>query len=207
MRSYPFLSELFKNILAKSKAIQGRFFFCPKLGNELNSDELGQVILDEIAPQRLFPKYPLVVAQPPMSFGHYSSRSVEWENNLFVMFFLKTTYNSSSNQITNPNPSTRTSTHTVPEDWHDMKRCAVNFIRVLDQLSREKRLINTSFRLHQERHKTIRPVSFIGADNLSGVRLEFYGSVFLGCDMEDYVAADIATIEIPVEDSHPEHQL
>lgn len=207
MISYPYIQDLFKNILAKSRGVQGRFFVCPKNGTEINSDELGQIIQDLVIPARLEKKYPLALMMAPQSFGKYTDKKGEWEKYRIMMCFLTTTYYSATNQTMTPNPNTKTSTHTIPQDWHDMKRCAVNFITVLDRFTRSQGLINSTFRLDQERDRIVTPVSEIGADRASGVRLEFMASLFIGCEIEDYDEADILSIEVPALDSHPEHQL
>jgi hypothetical protein len=207
MRSYPYIKDLFTNVLSKSKAIKGRLFLCPKMGTEINSDELGKLIDDLVIPARLEKKYPLALLMPPVSYGFYTDRKGEWETYRMMMCFLTTTYYSGTNQVMNPNPSTNTSTHTIPSDWHDMKRAAVNFIYVLNRFTKEQGLINTAFRLEQQREKIFTPVSEVGVDRASGVRLEFLASVLIGCELEDYDETDICSIEVPEKDSHPEHQL
>jgi len=211
MISYPFIQDLFTNVLSKSKAIKGRLFVCPKNGTEINSDELYALIEDLVVPNRLEKKYPLALLMPPVSFGQYTTWPTagngEWEKYRFMMCFLTTTYYSGTNQTMTPNPKTKTSLHTIPQDWHDMHRCAVNFIRVLNRFIKSEGLINTSFRLDQERDKVITPISEIGTNRVSGVRLEFNGSVFIGCELEDYDAEEVCSIEVPAADSHPEHQL
>ena len=142
-----------------------------------------------------------------MSYGFYTDRNGEWEKYRIMMVFLTTTYYSGTNQVMAPNPSTNTSTHTIPSDWHDMKRCGASFITVLNRFTKEQGLINTAFRLDQEREKIFSPVSEVGVDRASGVKLEFMASVLIGCELEDYDEADIASIEVPEKDSHPEHQL
>lgn len=207
MRSYPFITDLFTAVLSKSKAIQGRLFLCPKMGTEINSDEFGALMKDLVVPDRLGKKYPAALLMPPQSYGKYTDKNGEWDEYRFVMFFLTTTYYSATNQTVNPNPNTKTSTHTIPQDWHDMKRCAVNFIYVLDKFIRKELLINKAFRLDQEVKKKITPVSEIGADRASGVMMEFFGSVAIGCKLEDYDPDVVDTIQVPEEDNHPEHQL
>jgi len=203
MRSYPFIEELFTNVLDKSQAIKGRFHICPKYGLEINSDQLGEVMQDLVKSSSKN-KYPLALLMPPRSTGNYTGKNGEWENYRLVMFFLTTSFYNGANQVKFVNPNTQTSTHTIPEDWHDMKRCAVNFLKVLDQVQRQKSLITDQFRLGQD-SKIFDPVSNIGADRASGVRLTFTASLFLGCELEDYNEADISSITVPAADSHPEH--
>lgn len=207
MISHPFISELFKNVLSKSRGIDGRFFVCPSMGTEINSDELGQVIEDSFKGSKLERKYPLSLMMPPVSYGFYTHKNGEWEKYRAILFFLNSTYNSGTNQVANINPSTKTSMHSIPQDWHDMKRCAVNFVTVIDKVSRTKGLIKTHFRLDQEKERVITPVSMIGADKASGVRLDMWFSGLIGCNLEDYDEDEIASIVIPEDDSHPEHVL
>lgn len=205
MTGYPFISELFANVLSKSNAIQGRFHVCPRGGAEINFDMLGEVLQDLVRPVT-GKKYPLDMMMPPVGMGRYTGKNGEWERYRFTHVFLKTTFYDSTNKTSTANAATRTSTHTIGQDWHDMKRCAVNFLRVLDRLQRTKHLINDKFRL-DDSDRIITPVSNIGVDRASGVRLDFTASVFIGCELEDYDADDIADITIPVADSHPEHTL
>jgi hypothetical protein len=203
MTSYPFIQSLFTNILMNSRAVQGRFYQCVT-GFEINSDEMGQVIEETLKPYGK--KYPLAMMMPPRSRGGFAYNKAEWERYHFVIFFLKTTYADSNNQVSNRNAATGTSRHTIPQDWHDMKRVAVNFIRVLDRVQRQAGLVNTSFRLDPD-EKSIDPVSAIGKDRVSGVKLEFNGSLLSVCELEDYASEDINSIIIPELDSHPEHKL
>lgn len=208
MRSYPFIDELFRNVLTQSKAVRGRFFILPKSGRELNSDELNQVIKDLVRPDPIIKKYPIAIMLPPVSQGFYFYNKEDWEHYRITMFFLTTSYVAGVNQVNVQNVNTGTSTHTILQDWHDMKRAAVGFLRVLDKTQRDLGLVNNKFRLDHHKERTITPVSEIGTDNLSGVRLDFLASIFIGCeDLEDYNPEEIGLITAPEDDSHPEHQL
>jgi hypothetical protein len=208
MISYPFIEALFRNVLEKSKGIQGRFHNCPKMGIEINADQLREV-LEEMVRPITGKKYPLALMMPPRSQGKYTERGGEWEKYQITMFFLTTTYYDGNNQVKSPNKATGTSTHTIPQDWHDMKRCAMNFIRVLDRLQREKDLVKDRFRLggDADQGRLIDPISMIGVDRTSGVRLYFTCSLYNGCEMEDYDESAINSIIIPDADPHPEHKL
>lgn len=205
MRGYPFITDLFTNVLQKSKAIEGRFTVSSAVGQEINSDTLGQVLTDAITQNKGNKKYPLSIMMPPVSRGEFKYNQQEFEGYAISMFFLKTTYYDSNNQIANRNQNTNTSMHTIPQDWHDMKRCAVSFLRVLDKVQRSGSMLNYFRLLSGE--KIFRPVSNIGTDRASGVKVDFQIQVFAGCEIEDYDPNDISTINIPVADSHPEHQL
>jgi hypothetical protein len=206
MRSYQFIADLFKNVLRKSKAIGGRFHISAKGGLEINTDQLGEVLAEVPMAEVTLKKYPLALMMPPRSVGNYTDRSGEWETYQVTIFFLTTSYYNGANQVKAMNLNTQTSTHTVPQDWHDMKRCAVSFLQVLARVEKEKSLIAEIFRLAQQ-DKVINPVSFIGVDRAAGVRLDFTCSLFLGCTLEDYNQEDISTIIVPAEDSHPEHKM
>lgn len=208
MFSYPYIEELFRNILKASSAMQGRFFICPRNGREINSDDLEQVIADLVIRERITKKYPLTLMAPPVSTGSYAGTNEDWDHYHLTLFFLTTSGYASTSQGMNLNPNTRTTQHTITQDWHDMKRCAVSFIKVLNNVQRKNNLVNTRFRLDQHRDKTITPISEVGVDRVSGVRLDFAADVFLACStQEDYSVDGIASIIIPVSDSHPEHQL
>jgi hypothetical protein len=207
MIGYPFIEAFFKNVLKKSKAINGRFFICPRGGQEINTGDLDQVIQDLVFPATIDKKFPLVLMMPPVSEGSFTFKKQEWKRLRCVLLFLNTTYYTGTNQVKNPNKNTGTSQHTIVQDWHDMERCATSFLRVVSKLERSLNLINTYLRLEQDADKRITPVSNIGVDRASGVMCEFYVHLFEGCDIEDYDPDDIDEIEVPAEDSHPEHKL
>lgn len=206
MIGYPFINEFFTNVLAVSNGIQGRFFICPKMGTEINLDDLDQVI-EETVKKDTAPKNPLAIMMPPSSVGDYSPQEGTWEEFNFIMFFLKTTYYNSANQVSNMNVNTGTSKHTIPQDWHDMKRCAVSFIQALKILQRDKPSLLQIFRLSQKYDQIIRPISGVGKNRMSGVRLDFRAELYQGCTLEDYDLSALKEVVIPVADSHPEHKM
>lgn len=203
MIGYPFIESFFSAILSKSEAIQGRFFFAPKYGHEINTDELGRV-LDESKPLVSKQKYPLAMCMPPV-YVMDSSVEENWKNFIFRMFFLKPTFYTSDNQVANPNQFTGTSQHSLMFDWHDMARCSENFLRAVKIVQKQQLLHNTSFRLNTQRKAIVTPVSNIGVDRASGVRLDFEAALFTGCELEDYIEADLSNLVIDVIDSHPQH--
>ena len=201
MRSYPFIKSLFTNVLQLSHGIEGRFTMSTKNALEINTDNMDQVLPDLAQPDTSR-KYPLAIMPAPSSNGDYVYSG--WEEYQFIIFFLKTTYYTGGNQIASPNANTQTSTHTIPEDWHDMKRCAINFLRFLEAVIKANTLQAGTFRL-QHGKQFIKPVSSVGVDRASGVMLSFKADVAIGCNIEDYDTEDLNSINIPVEDSHPEH--
>lgn len=195
MRSYSFIESLFTGVLAKSKSIAGRFFITPKFGVEINTDDLGSV-MEDVVKALPVKKYPLAIMMPPRSSGNYTDKNGEWEHYKIVMFFLTSTYYDSANQVKALNPNTQTSMQPVKKEWEDMKVAAVDFLRVLGKIERSKGLVNSSFRLGPAT-RVIDPVSNVGVDRASGVRLDFFVSLFLGCVIEDYTDQGISEIVIP----------
>lgn len=197
MTSYPYLIDLFKGILTRSKAMQGRFHISYRYGaQEINSDQLGELLKDFTDTK----KYPMVLMVAPRSHLMPSVRAGEWELYRCILFFVKTMF---YNEVgtSSMNSKTKTSLHTVPEDWHDMHRCAVNFVRQLDSVQRAQQRL---FRLPKTT-SLIMPISGVGTDRTVGVRLDFDIELYLGCELEDY---DEYVIELDIiSDSHPEHKL
>lgn len=179
MTSYPFISQLFTAILSNSKSIEGRFYVCPKLGNEINSDDLGQVIKENT--DRLDKKYPLVLMMPPTMRGGFYN---------ITLFFLRTSY---YGEDANINPLTNTSMRTIIEDWAEMQAVWSDFGKALTKL--QAKGFYQQFRIGT-REAIIQPVSSIGIDRASGVRVDFELMLPYGCEpLSDY--EDINLIEIP----------
>lgn len=209
MIGLPFITELFKNVLQVSRGIQGRFFYCPKMGAEINSADFDQVLQDEFSRSEA-KKYPAVFMMPPVSSAKFVDPKGDWEYYNIKLFFLTTTYADGYGDTKDPNESTGTSTHTPMSDQHDMGRCARNFLQALNQVTRSKvnNLAQNKFRLGStDDTKRITPISFIGVSVLSGVVVDFAISVFNGCQLEDYADQDLGDIVIPESDPHPEHNL
>ncbi len=193
MISYIFIKDLFQTILSQSHAIQGRFHIAHRYGaQEINSDQLGEVLKEITTTQ----KYPLSVLVPPTSRGNFG-RDPMWERYRIIIFFMKSTYYGAGNAT---NPQTRTSIHSVEEDWHDMKRVANNFLKQLENVQRTTK--NSVFRVPTNTN-IFYPVSILGQDRVSGIKLDFDLDIFQACELEDYDTL-IDNPEIPL-DSHPEH--
>lgn len=196
MISYPYIKDLFQGILAQSDGIQGRFHISYRYGaQEINSDELG-----ELGNDIQVKKYPLSLMPPPHSRGTFTDNMKgEWERFRIIIFFVKTSFYGTG---TTPNPKTQTATHTVDEDWHDMKRCAISFYKMLQFVQRSTR--GSKFRIPDNMALCV-PVSGVGTDRASGVRFDFDFDLYIGCSTdEDYPTFTIPTIE---DDSHPKHDL
>ena len=195
MSDYTYISNLCKAVLEKSKQIQGRFYILPKKGLELNTDDLDQII-NTIPPDQ--PCSPIAVMVPPRAYGDYGIEN-EWEQFEFTIFFLQTTYYNGANQISEVNPYTQTSMKTILEHWDEMKLSATGFMRTLQKVQRgvnstNTNMLNNLFRLDSGK-KIIDPVSYIGANRYSGVRLTFNGTLFIPCTNDDF--ENINTIVLP----------
>lgn len=199
MTNYPYIKDLFTAVLDQSQAVQGRFHMSYRYGaQEINSDNLGEV-LKEVDKSV---KYPLVVMVPPHSQFKSEGKTSEWEQFRIVLFFCKTSFYNSDNTIADMNEKTRTSLHEVFQDWHDMKRCAINFIRALSNVQRNT--FPVKFMVESNQILCI-PFSIVGTDRVAGVRLDFDIKLFLGCTVEDY--SEYPTNLIISDDSHPQHEM
>lgn len=206
MISYPFIETLFRSVLTLSKGIGGRFFISTRSGTEINSDDLGQVITDTLG-KGTVKKYPLVMMMPPVSDEdtmYQRQRSNDDEMYQISMFFLKTVYYLSDGSTAYPNPTTGTSTHTIPQDWHDMKRCAKDFVKSLDLILRNHDVVNLA-----RKRKVYQPVAgTVGTDRLSGIRLDFFITIADDCaELEDYDPVALKALTLPEGDSHPAHRM
>lgn len=200
MVNYQYIIDLFKGILTESNAIEGRFFIGARYGlQETNYDNLGQVV---DAVQLVIPgqkKYPLVIMAPPHSTIDFGGHNEDWETFRIILFFMKKTFNNSDNSVAVMNPDTLTSQHAIYQDWHDMKRCVINFVRALLSVQKTQK----KFNYPTQQHALIIPLSNIGTDRIAGVRFAFDFRLWVGCQIEDY---DEYPTEITIsEDSHPEH--
>ncbi len=179
MNGYTFIGNLFKSVLFNSPVIGGRFSVAYRYGaQEINSDILGEV-LTELGESKV---YPLCVMAPPHSTVEISGKAGEWERLRIIMFFVDTTFYSNGT-VKVPNPKTKTSTQSVPQEWQNMKIAAVNFMRSLSLLQRST--VNSMFRIPNNQVLIV-PISSIGTDRVSGVRLAFDFDLFLGCDIVDF---------------------
>ena len=179
MNGYTFIGNLFKSVLFDSPIIQGRFNIAYRYGaQEINSDILGEVLTD-LGEAKV---YPLCVMAPPHSTVEISGKAGEWERLRIIMFFVDTTFYT-NRTVKSSNPKTKTSTQSVPQEWQNMKIAAVNFVRALSILQRST--INSLFRIPNNQTLIV-PISSIGTDRVSGVRLAFDFDLYIGCDIPDY---------------------
>jgi hypothetical protein len=184
MLSNIFLQNTFSAVLQNSDSIAGRFFVSTANGREINSDTLGQVLTEAITNNVYTQTYPCVLMAAPTIEGALD-QSDSWARCRITLLFLRPSYiDTLTNTLAAANYNTNTSTRPITEDWSDMQRSAIMFLRMLNKVMR----LNNNhaiFRLLKEPF-IITPISSVGADRLSGVRLDFHCSLFIGCELEDY---------------------
>ena len=185
--------------------MKGRLFLCPYWGSELNTGNLDQVI--ERTPGIQGAKqYPLAIMMPPRSAADYATEGGTRDEHQFTIFFLKQSHVTSERQIQSLDRDTNRSLHKITDDWHDMKRCAVAFMKVLGALM-ENGVINQYFYVSERSPQNITPVSTIGNDKVSGVMLQLTGTILTACELEDYPENFLTGFQMPALDPHPEHTL
>ena len=184
--------------------MQGRFHVSPRYLQEINTDEFQEVIKDVVKPIA-GREYPASIMLPPVSELMLKDGKGEWERYRIELFFLTTTFYTGGSQVKQPNHNTQTSTHSIQMDWHDMKRCAKDFILALQIVGDGKPLTEFPFRLLDEK-KIFEPASMLGDKKLSGVRLTFKVDIWTGCEIEDYPDGSLNDVEIPELNFHPTHK-
>lgn len=182
------IETLFTAILAQSIAVQGRFKLLARSGAELNQDEV-QDLIHEFTNQKA--AFPVAAMMPPRLIGEVGSEN-EYKEVAITMFFLDTTHYNSSGQVKNPVAQTGKSADDAVDEWDRMGKVALDFIRVLKDVTKPVNNTASKFRVRQQRYY-IDPVSYVSSNRLSGVRLQFTGEIYVGCEITDYPP----TIEIP----------
>lgn len=208
MLSYPYILAVYQAILAKSSAIQGRVFMAPFWASELNTENLNQIVADSLD-GTLKKQYPLSLILPPVADVEapvYENMG-SWDTYIINQLFLKQEARTSDGQIQDINPLINNSQHTIVQDWHDMNRVAVSFLRMLRTTVIDSDLGST-FRTSDRAPYRIVPVTRLGNDKLNGVLMSYRIQVFDSCTpIEDYPAGSGDDITLPVGDQHPQHQL
>jgi hypothetical protein len=192
---------LFKAILNQSTVMQGRYFILAN-GNEINTSNFSQYISDALAGmQSVTQKYPVCLCMPPRSLPDGVRQTFA-----FTLFFLTKSGITGQNKIKEIDTDTQVSTHHTWYDWKDMRECATNFVSTLNNVLRTKSSgslkLSSMFNVLPD-GRSIEPLSNLGNDNLSGVRLTFRVEMNIDCEIQDY--AD-AVITIPTADIHPLHK-
>lgn len=188
---------LFKEILNKSTVMQGRYHVSTNHGNDLNTSNLETFIKDpangliDVAQ-----KYPLVVCMTPRS-RYVQFSGGHWEEFIFNLYFVCTTFRTGDNKIKSRDAGTNTSAHHIWYDWQDMKEAAMNFLEVLKlTLRRSIEVDGVLVPLRTMINEDISGAIFnrltkFNNDVLTGVSVSFPMYLeAISCETSDYVAID-----------------
>lgn len=211
MIGVPFIKDLYAAILAKSKVINGRFYICPFWGQELNKGNIAEVVSWVEPYLAATQKYPAALLMPMKEVGNFQYQDDNSVQNAYsylecTMVFITNAYVTGQNQPSSPAVGTNMPTHTIPDTWHDMARCAKDFIIVLYNGILAKGLQNTIF-ISENHKQEILEVTNKANDSVTGVLFRFYIQVASGCEIEDYNSDYLETIDWPdpTIDVHPLH--
>lgn len=207
MIGYPYIQSLFTAVLKASLVMQGRFYVTPKMASEINTAYLNEIVT--AIPPAI--KWPAALMIPPRKSGNFqfsgdevAGTEIGYNTYNIRMLFLRPTSYTAYNQPSQPLPGTAIPTHTAVDTWHDMSRCAEDFMQVLKQVLWHNQI--TALVISERSQQSIDPVTDIGNDAVSGVLLSFNILVNGGCDIEDYPSDYLQTIVVPdLTDTHPTH--
>lgn len=196
------LYELFKQILEKSKVIEGRFHVATNhAGNDINTENLNEIVKDALGAITSKRKYPLCILLPPVDeVDNYIDNS--FSSYTLTMYFLTQAFNG-SNGIKSPNFLNNTSDHSIPLDWKDMRECAMNFRKAFIKITDKP---GYKFIRDCQSKDLISRVSNMGNDNLNGVKITFDIELFTPCQLTDYSVRDLEEIKINLAFLHPLHK-
>jgi hypothetical protein len=173
--------ELFKKILSRSKTIEGRFSVAVGYGNDLNTNNLGEIVKDALGGIVTNKKYPLALMMPPYEIVPDSTKG--WSRFKVRLFFLTLQY--SNNGIKSPNQFSNTSEYTILQDWKDMRQCAGDFRRYIDEYLICEHLLN-KIRIPDNSTESYERFSNVGNDKLVAVMIAFDIEIFNPCELKDY---------------------
>lgn len=196
---------LFKQILKQSSIMKGSYHVSPNSGNDLNTSNLETYVKDPANGLMDLKKYPMCVCMTPRS-RVMKQPGGEFEQFIFNLYFLTTTYRNSDNSVKLRDADTGQSAHHVWYDWQDMKTCAMNFVNILDKVIRTKytviNYVPTPLKMYLSLDKANviynRLTKFYN-DSLSGVGLTFTIMMqALQCDQDEYLDIDSIIIPSPI---------
>ena len=213
MIGVPYIKSLFSAILAQSKVIDGRFYICPFWGNEINKLNLDEITSWVEPFIDTMQKYPAAILMPMREVGNFQYQDDPSTVNAYstiecAMVFITNAYVTGQNQVSAPAAGTKQPTHTIPDTWHDMARCAKNFLEVLYAGIEARKCGPAPYIFISEKgQQSIIEVTSKGNDEVSGVMMRFSIGLFGGCDLEDYNSDYLTTIQWPaLTDVHPLHK-
>lgn len=162
------LYQLFRNILAASTVMEGRFFIVRQAASEINVSNMSSVIADVLDSQTIQKKYPCVVMLPPTETGY--SMDNAYNTMRIDLYFLTLEGRTGDGDVKSPDLETNRSQHTREEDWKDMRECAGGFVAKLKELTRVPPL---SQHLCMGTSQEYKRMTNRGSDGLNGVYLSF----------------------------------
>lgn len=197
------LYAIIKAILQQSTVMQGRFVVVEGYGNDLNTNNFGDIIkdaLDNYKPNAR--KYPVSVLMPPTEI--VDSYEKGWTRFKLDQYFLCTTGYTGSNEIKGLNMKSNTSEHSIQMDWKDMREVAGDFRKVFNKVLRNRGYLN-QINSSTNSSDYIKRVSNMGNDKLSGVAVTYELNIAMPCGLTDYENVD-AIIIPEISDLHPLHK-
>ena len=196
-----FIYNLFRNILKASIVMEGRFHVLKGNGIDANSSNFGEIVKDELDGLKLAKKYPVVILQPPTEFQTIDDKG--WSSYRLHMYFLTLDKRTGDGDIKGVDVITNTSTHTMEQDWKDMREVAGSFRKQLRTILRDCPVLKETGKVVD----TYSRVSYKGNARLNGVYLTFELRLWdgLSCnELDDYQLG--IEIEIPEYNTHPLHK-
>lgn len=198
------LYEIIKSILNESSVIEGRSFELEGYGNDLNKNNLGDLIRDQIdALDTDFRKYPGSFILPPTEI--IESYAEGWATFRIEQYFLTPVGRTGDHEIKDPDLDLNVSKHSIKYDWKDMRECAINFRKTFNKYLIHNKYLNYFHELKSSRD-IIRRVSNIGNDKLAGVWLTWELRMVIDCENSEY--PEIPDIPPTVIENiiHPQHK-
>lgn len=184
--------QLFQNIFDKSSVIKGAFSIATGYGSSLDDEKVGDYITNTLKPKR----YPLVALFPPIDFPKQKVTDYKMK----MVFVVQQGEGSTGIKDVLANNTTG---HPLIYDWKDMRECALNFMDMLDKLSKlTPRMFSASIDM-------IERFSYMGNSKLSGIALSFEMKVLENsqCRNSEY---DLDLINphnlLSTDNIHPQHQ-
>lgn len=187
------LYQLFRNILAASTVMEGRFFIVRQAAAEINMSNMGSVIADVLDGQTIQKKYPCVVMLPPTETSYATDNGYSMMR--LDLYFLTLEGRTGDGDVKSPDLETNRSQHTREEDWKDMRDCAGAFSSKMKELIRVPPLSQYTCIGGSESYTRM---TARGSDGLNGVRLSFDMMLRIDkCSYTEYPAETV--IEIPTD--------
>lgn len=200
-----FIYELYANILKLSKVIDGRYYVAEGYGNDLNTASVGEILTDVLGsitvPKQ---KYPLALQLAPVeTVPSYTKGFSVFRNDIF---FLTLDGRNGDGTLKSEDIATRTSRHTIKEDWKDMREVAGNFRMMLRAVMNLPALRNM---YHDDSNNVdvYTRISLSNNDRVNGIWLQFATKLATKpCDLADYEGKTAGDVQIPNFIPHALHK-